>query len=887
MKKSAIIRLGFCLCMLLGARRAMTGEETWEGKCYAEARFINSSKRESGSGRITGKQVVNRKVLGNISIYYADDGSGVWDPVRRKPVDEAVRFAKEAGITVFRYPGGCAGHNYEWKKMIGPFPRPPLTYPEAPGLENAYGIDEFVEFCRACGAEPLITLSYFMNTPETAGELVEYCNGSVNTRWGRKRAAYGHPKPYGIKYWEIDNEVEHGNHITRHSVNMIEEYLPTANRFQHAMKKVDPRIKVSYCWCGPVTERLGRMYREGGVDCLSKGGYYHHQSRPKNEKGEQEANGIFEEGMGFATAQEANLRALLDRLDYYTKKRVGLFVYEHNIGFPQEPEIQFSLFGALCVADCLQKYVRMGDRIELACYHLFMDLTPNGDEWFGQIKGMSPDPCHRYRRPKSKLGPYVKRPAQYAFEMCKRFLGEYLVDTKVCGDGFRLSSPAWTLENDSNLYLRGIDVPAKADRVRLQVKWEKGDSPGEECMLSSFKLYDPNDPEEKTVLPDEFILRIVGTGDTRPASVSGSPGSPTNVLRIEPFLGRGEASAEFRVKPGRYSFEYQAMCKKEARTAEETLNVLEGGSFSSVDDFRRWWSNPLDGLQYSYDEREGFRGKGSFRVDIDIPKDENIFHVLRPLKVAPGGTYGVTAYFKANLVGETPSFGIEVQDSRGYGFLSVRDVVDRGDYDWTRLRLEFTAREDQDTYHILIARHYGYGNRFPLKGRLWIDDVAVREIARPPAKAEIVLDSVDKEGNSLSRERMRVEKLTPFFRKYESKRVPHISALASLNEKRDRLYLLVLNRDLSKEREVSILSDAKVRAEATPNSVYIRGLEGKTLKPSWRAAVLTGPSIAANNETNPDTIRIVAASFDAPAGRAFRYAFKPFSLTGIEFGIGQ
>jgi alpha-L-arabinofuranosidase len=134
---------------------------------------------------------------------------------------------------------------------------------------------------------------------------------------------------------------------------------------------------------------------------------------------------------------------------------------------------------------------------------------------------------------------------------------------------------------------------------------------------------------------------------------------------------------------------------------------------------------------------------------------------------------------------------------------------------------------------------------------------------------------------------MRVEKLTPFFRKYENRRVPYITALASLNGKRDKLYLLVLNRDLSGEREVLILFDTKAGPETHADCVYIRGLEGKAFRPSPKAAILTGPSVGANNETNPDTVRIVTANVDAPAGTAFRYAFKPFSLTGIEFGMAQ
>ena len=41
---------------------------------------------------------------------------------------------------------------------------------------------------------------------ETARKWVEYCNGSINTPMGKLRARNGHPEPYHVKYWEMDNE---------------------------------------------------------------------------------------------------------------------------------------------------------------------------------------------------------------------------------------------------------------------------------------------------------------------------------------------------------------------------------------------------------------------------------------------------------------------------------------------------------------------------------------------------------------------------------------------------------------------------------------------------------------------------------------------------------
>ena len=73
--------------------------------------------------------------------------------------------------------------------------------------------------CQRIGAEPLIVVN--IGTETWNGEVdpqqflqdvrdwIEYCNGPASSKWGQVRAANGHPEPYGVKYWEIDNETWH------------------------------------------------------------------------------------------------------------------------------------------------------------------------------------------------------------------------------------------------------------------------------------------------------------------------------------------------------------------------------------------------------------------------------------------------------------------------------------------------------------------------------------------------------------------------------------------------------------------------------------------------------------------------------------------------------
>ena len=41
---------------------------------------------------------------------------------------------------------------------------------------------------------------------EYALDWVRYLNDPPASEWGRRRAANGHPEPYGVRYFQIDNE---------------------------------------------------------------------------------------------------------------------------------------------------------------------------------------------------------------------------------------------------------------------------------------------------------------------------------------------------------------------------------------------------------------------------------------------------------------------------------------------------------------------------------------------------------------------------------------------------------------------------------------------------------------------------------------------------------
>jgi alpha-N-arabinofuranosidase len=163
--------------------------------------------------------------LDRIYLIGADAVLGLWRP----DVVDALRRLRPG---VIRF-GGTTVEGYDWQQTIGPWDRraPFTTY--WGGLEpNFAGLDEFVQLCRHVGAEPLICIRWTEKTPADAAAEVEYLNGRAGTKWGALRAQNGHPEPYGVKYWQIGNEV--GGH----------DYTKTIADFARTMRAVDPTIKL-------------------------------------------------------------------------------------------------------------------------------------------------------------------------------------------------------------------------------------------------------------------------------------------------------------------------------------------------------------------------------------------------------------------------------------------------------------------------------------------------------------------------------------------------------------------------------------------------------------------------------------------------------------------
>ncbi len=177
-------------------------------------------------------------------IYMIDEDAvlGLW---RR----DVVAALKEMTPGVIRF-GGSSLEVFEWDQCIGSWgTRVPYTTIPWRGLEpNFVGVEEFVQLCQYVGAEPLVCVRWTGKTPADAAAEVEYFNGGPQTRGGKVRAQNGHAAPYGVKYWQIGNEIGGP------------KYDASVRAFAEAVRRVDPMAKVLSSFPSANTLREGGGY---------------------------------------------------------------------------------------------------------------------------------------------------------------------------------------------------------------------------------------------------------------------------------------------------------------------------------------------------------------------------------------------------------------------------------------------------------------------------------------------------------------------------------------------------------------------------------------------------------------------------------------------------
>ena len=212
--------------------------------------MINPLGATSASAATSAQVTINAgQSLGTLSGISKGLNTAVWDG---NLLDSAAATAiKNAGIGMLRYPGGSTSDVYHWQSNTN-----------APGQgtdSSGDTFDAYMSMVQSVGAQPLITVDYGAGTPTEAAGWVQYANkggagynGPVPTYAGGSSS--GHM--YGVKYWEIGNEVYGdgtygGSWEYNNNAHTSATYATNVASYSKAMKAVDPSIKIGAVLTAP------------------------------------------------------------------------------------------------------------------------------------------------------------------------------------------------------------------------------------------------------------------------------------------------------------------------------------------------------------------------------------------------------------------------------------------------------------------------------------------------------------------------------------------------------------------------------------------------------------------------------------------------------------
>jgi alpha-N-arabinofuranosidase len=307
----------------------------------------------AGRGRVWVDQV-------SLMPYDARDGV-------RSDVFERIVELKPAFV---RWPGGNVAQDYHWLWGVGPRDQRTtwtnLSWRNEPEPSD-FGTDEFLRFCRRLRTQPTLVVNIEGRgaTPEEAAAWVEYCNGPASSKQGAIRAANGHPEPYGVKSWELGNEIW-GSWVRGHSDTAT--YARNYIRYEKAMHAVDPTLELIACgdndmdWNRTVLRDAGSR-----IDYLSIHHYY----------GTREMEGDPLNLMARPLRLERFYRSVGDMIREVVPERpIKLVINEWGLSLPVEQE--YSMDAALYAGRLMNVFERSGDLVAMSAVSDLVNGWPGG-----------------------------------------------------------------------------------------------------------------------------------------------------------------------------------------------------------------------------------------------------------------------------------------------------------------------------------------------------------------------------------------------------------------------------------------------------------------------------------------------------------------------------
>jgi alpha-N-arabinofuranosidase len=316
--------------------------------------------------------------------------TGVYDPgnvlsneqgFRTDVIDEI----RQMGVPIIRYPGGNFVSGYNWLDGVGPKDQRPTVLERAwNSIEtNQFGTNEFIDWCRLVGTEPLLGFNMGTATAEDAIAYVEYCNFDRGTKWSDLRRSHGYEDPHNVRYWCLGNEMDGPWQM---GTMPAREYGRKARDIAQQIRVIDRSLELIACgssspnmptyleWDREVLEECYDM-----VDGISLHNYYGNtESLTGNdtsrylamnldmERQMQEVGAVCDYVQGLRKSPK-RLWLSFDEWNVWYRARSGNAVNGQRQFAPSLLEEPYNLEDALLVGGFVNALLRQADRTRVAC----------------------------------------------------------------------------------------------------------------------------------------------------------------------------------------------------------------------------------------------------------------------------------------------------------------------------------------------------------------------------------------------------------------------------------------------------------------------------------------------------------------------------------------
>ncbi len=354
---------------------------------------------------------------------------------------------------------------YDWKNTIGPLvDRPTHPSPWRYQSSDGMGLLEFLEWTEDLNIEPVLAVyagyslkgahidagPYLRPFVQDALDEIEFVTGDTSTKWGAKRAALGHPKPFPLHYVEIGNE----------------DWFDKSGSYEARFAQFNKAIKAAY----PRLLTIATMPLKNTKPDVQDDHYY------------------------LRTVESYQHATRYDNADRSGPK---IFVGEWAT---REGSPTPNLNAALGDAALMTSFERNSDLIVMASYApLFVNVNPGGMQWESDLIGY--DAMTSYGSP-----------SYYAQLLFSHFLGDEVPASSASQAGERFFYSATTDRAKGKLYLKLVNGSSLPQAVQLHLKGGKVAAEGGLETLTGTNGAETNTlTDPKRVVPVRTTLNGAGT----------------------------------------------------------------------------------------------------------------------------------------------------------------------------------------------------------------------------------------------------------------------------------------------------------------------------------------------------------------------------------------